>query len=68
MQTLSTEERQALIVAVHEQYGFVLSWEQFADAMLGLFEDIPGFEAMPPPKAIRIVRKLWSIYHGQETC
>jgi hypothetical protein len=66
MQMLSLEERRNLILVVNKRHGFELSWEQFAEAMLGLFKDIPGFEAIPSARAIHIVRQLWSTYHGQE--
>lgn len=66
MHTLSQEERQTLVAMLGEARGFGLTYEEFADAMLGLFEDISGFEAIPPAMAKRIVHNLWSIYHGQE--
>lgn len=66
IQTLSPEERQTLIAIIDAVHGAGLSCDEFADAVLGLFEDIPGFETMPSAKAIRIVRQLWSTYHGQE--
>lgn len=66
MHTLTREERRTLIALVGEEHGSDLSQEAFADVMLGLFEDIPGFETMPPAKAKRIVHQLWSTYHGQE--
>ena len=66
MHTLSGEERQTLIAMIGEQHGWGLAREAFADAMLELFEDISGFETIPPATAKRIVHNLWSTYHGQE--
>lgn len=66
MHTLSQEERQTLIAMIGELHGSCLTYEQFADAMLGLFEEIPGFETISPTSAKRIVLNLWSTYHGQE--
>lgn len=66
MHTLSQEERQTLIAMIGELNGSGLTYDEFADAMLGLFEDISGFETIPPTTAKRIVHNLWSIYHGQE--
>jgi hypothetical protein len=66
MHTLSQEERQTLVAMIGELHGSALTYEAFADAMLGLFEDISGFETIPPATAKRIVLNLWSTYHGQE--
>lgn len=67
MHTLSREERQTLIAMIGELHGSGLTYAEFADAVLGLFDDISGFEAIPPATAKRIVHNLWSTYHGQET-
>jgi hypothetical protein len=32
---------------------------EFADVLLGLFEDIPGFETISQSRANRIVNQLW---------
>lgn len=66
MHTLTREERKTLIAMIKESHGLGLDRYMFADAMLGLFEDIPGFETIPPAKAWRIVHQLWSKYHGKE--
>lgn len=64
--TLSEDERTTLLAIIDEQFGPALSHDEFAEAMLDLFENIPGFETMPPAKAIHIVHQLWSTYHGKE--
>ena len=64
--TLSEEERTTLLAIIDEQFGPALSHDEFAEAMLDLFENIPGFETMPPSKASHIVNQLWSTYHGKE--
>jgi hypothetical protein len=66
MQTLSEEEKQGLVEVINEQLGSDLTFDEFSDAVRGLFEDIPGFETIPPYKAIRHINQLWSQYHGQE--
>lgn len=66
MHTLSEDERTALLAIIDEQFGPALSHDEFAEAMLDLFENIPGFETMPPVKASHIVNQLWSTYHGKE--
>ena len=66
MHDLSTEERQTLLAMLVEQYGSGLNCLQFAELMLGLFEDIPGFECIPPPQAARITHQLWRTYREQK--
>lgn len=67
MHTLLEEARNTLLAIIDEQFGPSLTEEEFAEAMLDLFENIPGFETMPPTKASHIVNQLWSTYHGKET-
>ncbi|MGJ7546805.1 hypothetical protein [Variovorax sp. LT1R16] len=66
--TLSQRDRNTLLEIIDEQFGPGLTSDEFAEAMLDLFENIPGFETMPPAKASYIVNQLWSTYHGQEAC
>jgi hypothetical protein len=63
---LSKEQEQTLVDIVNEDVGPDLGFDDFAEAMQGLFEDIPDFETIPPTKANAIVNQLWEIYHGQE--
>lgn len=67
MQTLTAEEKKNLVGIVIEDFGLELTFDDFSDAVLGLFEDIPGFETISPSKAFRYVNQLWSQYHGQES-
>lgn len=67
MQTLSAEEKLRLVDIVIEEFGADLTFDDFSDAVLGLFEDIPGFETIAPAKALQYVNQLWSQYHGQES-
>ena len=46
MQTLTAEEKQNLVEIVIEDFGLELTFDDFSDAVLGLFEDIPGFETI----------------------
>ena len=65
MHTLTTEQQATLVEIINEQFGSHLEFDDFADAMLGLFEDIPGFETFrAPARASRYVRQLWRSYHG----
>lgn len=67
MQTLSADEMQNLLEIIGEKFGSDLTYDEFSEAMLGLFEDISGFETMKPAKANRFVQSLWRQYHGQES-
>lgn len=68
MHTLSKEQQQTLAEMIGEQFGTDLEYNDFVDVLLGLFEDIPGFETMPPSKAETLIKLIWRNYHGQETC
>lgn len=63
---LSKSECRTLVAILNEQYGPGLMYDEFLDGMLGLFEDIPGFEAMSPEEAAAHLQTLWSLYHGQK--
>lgn len=63
---LSEDEQITLLAIIDEQFGPSLIQEEFAEAMLDLFENIPGFETISSAKASHIVNQLWSTYHGKE--
>ena len=64
MHTLTAEQQGELVSIINEQFGSQLEFDDFADAVLGVFDDIPGFETLPPARASRYVRQLWRSYHG----
>ena len=68
MHSLSKEQRQTIVEIVNDQFGVDLEYNDFVDALLAMFEDIAGFETMPPAKAETLIKSLWRKYHGQETC
>ena len=68
MRTLTASQQLSLLEIVNEQFGSHLESAEFADAVLGLFEDIPGFETLSQRKANRFVQQLWRKYRGKETC
>ena len=67
MHTLTTEQKQTLVEIINEKFGSHLEFDEFADAMCGLFEDIAGFETIPESKSHRLVNQLWRKYRGQST-
>ena len=64
MHTLSSREQRTLVAIMNERYGAGLDYEQFSEGMLGVFEDIPGFETMSPEQANPLLLTLWNSYHG----
>lgn len=67
MYALSAEQQRTLVHIVNEERGAQLSFGQFADAILDLFENVPGFETIPARRASRHVRELWRMYREQST-
>ncbi len=65
MHTLTAEQQNTLLEIINEEFGSQLDPDEFADALLGLFEDIPGFEAISQGRAERFVNQLWRKYHVQ---
>ena len=59
---LSGDELDRLVDMVIEWHGTNLSRSDFAEAMLGIFEDVPGFEAISQARSQYIVLELWSTY------
>jgi len=51
-----------LVQHISENFGSGLAFEDFAEAALGVFEDIAGFETFAPTRANRYVRELWRSY------
>ena len=64
MHTLPASQQVSLIEIVNEQFGSTLEFAEFAEVVLGLFEDIPGFETLTKSKSNRIVNQLWRKYRG----
>lgn len=65
MHTLTAEQQNTLLEIINEEFGSQLEFDDFADALLGLFEDVPGFETISQSRASRYVNQLWRKYHGQ---
>lgn len=63
MYTLSEDEKSRLIELVVEEFGNDLAFDNFAEVIHGLFEDIPGLETIGADQANRLVNIMWSEYH-----
>jgi hypothetical protein len=62
---ISYEQKCNLAEIIAEQEGGNADFETFCDCLLGLFEDIPGFESAPPGEAL--TREIWMIYRDAIT-
>ena len=63
---LSTDQQQTLTDIICDQFGPSLSFEEFTDQVLQLFEDISGFEMISDSESQTIINQLWSYYHGPD--
>ena len=63
---LSTVQQHTLVEIVTDQFGPSLSFDECADQMLLLFEDISGFEVISDSESQFIINQLWSYYHGPD--
>ena len=61
---LSIAQQITLVVIINDQFGPCLSFEEFTDQVLLLFEDISGFEVITDSDSKILVNQLWSKYHG----
>ena len=68
MHTLTKQQQTELVSLINEDFGSDLEFDDFAEAILGVFENIPGLETISQTKSTRIVKQLWRKYDGQETC
>ena len=63
---LSVDQRQTLVEIINDQFGHGLSFEEFTDQVLLLFEDISGFEVISDSESQIHINQLWSYYHGTD--
>ncbi|WP_082221581.1 hypothetical protein [Herbaspirillum chlorophenolicum] len=65
MQTLSEEQKKELVQMIVENTGLRLDYYGFVEVMLGMFEDIPGFETVKQ-NAVSLLNELWRKYDEQK--
>lgn len=63
MKSLTTEQKQQLVEIIIEESGHGLELTEFTEALLGLLEDVPGFETATQSTFTSLVTQLWSQYH-----
>ena len=61
---LSIDQQKTLVEIISDQSGPHLTFDEFTDQILMLFEDISGFEVMTDSESIILINQLWSKYHG----
>jgi len=63
MKSLTTEQKQELVEIIAEDYGTALDFDDFTNALLGLLEDVPGFETAEESTINKLSQQLWRKYH-----
>ena len=63
MKSLTTAQKKQLVEIITEQFGNELEIDDFTDALLGLLEDVAGFETAKKISIINLTNELWSLYH-----
>jgi len=63
MKSLTTEQKQQLVEIISEEFGSGMTLAEFTDALLGLLEDVPGFETAKQSTINKLANQLWSKYH-----
>ena len=63
MKSLTTEQKQQLVEIINEEFGTEMNNSEFTDALLGLLEDMPGFETAKLNTINKLTNQLWSNYH-----
>ena len=61
---LSIDQQKTLVEIISDQSGFNLTFEEFTDQVLMLFENISGFEVITDSESQTLINQLWSNYHG----
>ena len=61
---LSLDQQKTLVEIISDQSGPYLSFDEFTDQVLQLFEDISGFEVIIDSESQILINQLWSKYHG----
>ena len=61
---LSVDQQKTLVEIIIDQSGPHLTFDEFTDQVLLLFEDFSGFEVISDSASKTLINKLWSNYHG----
>ena len=61
---LPIDQQKTLVEIISDQSGPHLTFDEFTDQVLLLFEDISGFEVINDSESQALINQLWSKYHG----
>ena len=61
---LSIDQQKTLVEIINDQSGHNLTFDEFTDQVLLLFEDISGFEVITDSESQILINQLWRKYHG----
>jgi hypothetical protein len=64
MQSLTTEQKETLVEIIKDEFGEEVSLDEFTDILLGMLEDVAGFESIPEQEVNKLTNQLWKNYHG----
>jgi len=64
MYTLTADQKQQLTEILVEEFGEGMEFDDFTDALLGLLDDIAGFETAPHSVIDELAQQIWRKYHG----
>ncbi len=63
MKSLTTAQKLQLVNIITEEFGNELDVEEFTDALLGMLEDVAGFETAEETVIVKLTNQLWSQYN-----
>ena len=63
MKQLTTDQKQELVEIIKDEYGNALDFDDFTNALLGLLEDVSGFDTAKESTINNLTQTLWSQYH-----
>ena len=64
MQSLTTEQKETLVEIIKDEFGEEMSPDEFTDILLGMLEDVAGFETSSQQEVNKLTNQLWKNYHG----
>lgn len=65
MNTLSRNQRIEIVNMISESFGSDLDFDEFAEVVLGMLEDISGFETASKKTLSKLTESLWRKYHEE---
>ena len=63
MKPLTTDQKHELVSIINDEYGNALDFDDFTNALLGLLENVPGFETAKESTISKLSQQLWRKYH-----